>query len=756
MLSRSLKCYSFESSRYSDIPDAKNDFAFMLHMIDQYDQLYSKRFAVFLSEEKLELHLFMLRGIPDTVFDLLEVEELKLELIPDITIPPFIAQLTLPALFGEHTGLTQLELRGNRLECLPVELGECRLLKRPCLVVEEDLFNTLPPEVKEQLDTALTIAADKGHYKFCELLINRGAHIDVRNKKGNTPLWLAANGGHFDVVQLLVHANADVDAADNRKITPLMAAFRKLEHWHASNYQRPSPYGGAPTASYSGPSPRDQRQQPHAAAWAPAGHPVVPGTDPHPGGTSHMNPTLPLGPNSIRQPCETGPHAVPRANSASSSSSSSSQSRVGASPSTSSMVNGRNVGRPLCWSDALLYCRDHYSDLLSIISPEEQEMIQQLVSGASFPLTSHLWVGLRRVGASPSTSSMVNGRNVGRPLCWSDALLYCRDHYSDLLSIISPEEQEMIQQLVSGASFPLTSHLWVGLRRVGASPSTSSMVNGRNVGRPLCWSDALLYCRDHYSDLLSIISPEEQEMIQQLVSELVPPPPSTSSMVNGRNVTLVGRPLCWSDALLYCRDHYSDLLSISSPEEQEMIQQLVSGASFPLTSHLWVGLRRRVLGNSWFWMTGDPFSFTQWQRPSFPTRHPSPCGGIAKLVPPSPSNSSMVNGRNVTLVGRPLCWSDALLYCRDHYSDLLSISSPEEQEMIQQLVSELVPPTPSTSSMVNGRNVTLVGRPLCWSDALLYCRDHYSDLLSISSPEEQEMIQQLVSGASFPLTSHLW
>ncbi|XP_052055363.1 ankyrin repeat domain-containing protein 17 isoform X7 [Apodemus sylvaticus] len=83
------------------------------------------------------------------------------------------------------------------------------------------------PPVPSSRDTALTIAADKGHYKFCELLIGKGAHIDVRNKKGNTPLWLAANGGHLDVVQLLVQATADVDAADNRKITPLMAAFRK-------------------------------------------------------------------------------------------------------------------------------------------------------------------------------------------------------------------------------------------------------------------------------------------------------------------------------------------------------------------------------------------------------------------------------------------------------------------------------------------------------------------------------------------------
>lgn len=57
----------------------------------------------------------------------------------------------LPSRFGELTGLMQLELRGNRLEGLPVELVECRLLKRSGLIVEEDLFNTLPPEVKEQL-----------------------------------------------------------------------------------------------------------------------------------------------------------------------------------------------------------------------------------------------------------------------------------------------------------------------------------------------------------------------------------------------------------------------------------------------------------------------------------------------------------------------------------------------------------------------------------------------------------------------------
>ena len=59
-----------------------------------------------------------------------------------------------------------------------------------------------------------------------------------------------------------------------------------------------------------------------------------------------------------------------------------------------------------------------------------------------------------------------------------------------------------------------------------------------------------------------------------------------------RNITLVGRRLCWSDALLYCRDFHWDLLSLMGPEDQEMIDELVARAPFPLTSHLWVGLRR--------------------------------------------------------------------------------------------------------------------------------------------------------------------
>ncbi|XP_029365037.1 volume-regulated anion channel subunit LRRC8C isoform X2 [Echeneis naucrates] len=123
---RPLKEYSFEQVRLetgiNDIPDVKNDFAFLLHLVDQYDALYSKRFAVFLSEvsesrlhqlnlnyewtakklrtclsknndNTLELHLLMLPGLPDTVFEISEMESLKLEQVKNVTIPHSVAKL---------------------------------------------------------------------------------------------------------------------------------------------------------------------------------------------------------------------------------------------------------------------------------------------------------------------------------------------------------------------------------------------------------------------------------------------------------------------------------------------------------------------------------------------------------------------------------------------------------------------------------------------------------------------------------------
>ena len=62
----------------------------------------------------------------------------------------------------------------------------------PSLSLQGADVNAAP--VPSSRDTALTIAADKGHYRFVKLLLRHAANVDVKNKKGNSPLWLASNG----------------------------------------------------------------------------------------------------------------------------------------------------------------------------------------------------------------------------------------------------------------------------------------------------------------------------------------------------------------------------------------------------------------------------------------------------------------------------------------------------------------------------------------------------------------------------------
>ncbi len=60
--------------------------------------------------------------------------------------------------------------------------------------------------------TALHIAAEKGHVKLVELLVDRGADMNWRHEISRlTAFHLAALGGHTEVVKLLAAKGADVN-----------------------------------------------------------------------------------------------------------------------------------------------------------------------------------------------------------------------------------------------------------------------------------------------------------------------------------------------------------------------------------------------------------------------------------------------------------------------------------------------------------------------------------------------------------------
>ena len=79
--------------------------------------------------------------------------------------------------------------------------------------------------------TLLHEASSYGNVKVAQLLLERGANINARNKEGHTPLHrvlvrLGYFGGAdcFDIIQLLFEHGADVDALDDAQSAPLHVA----------------------------------------------------------------------------------------------------------------------------------------------------------------------------------------------------------------------------------------------------------------------------------------------------------------------------------------------------------------------------------------------------------------------------------------------------------------------------------------------------------------------------------------------------
>ncbi|XP_029292702.1 volume-regulated anion channel subunit LRRC8D [Cottoperca gobio] len=127
ILHSSLRQYSFHSLKelcsLRDVPDLRNDLAFLLHMLDQYDPLLAQRLSVFLSpvsenrlleeslerrwgEEKLRamtsvdaegcsrLQLVALPRLPPALFTLSQLQVLKLELITEARFTAQVSNMT--------------------------------------------------------------------------------------------------------------------------------------------------------------------------------------------------------------------------------------------------------------------------------------------------------------------------------------------------------------------------------------------------------------------------------------------------------------------------------------------------------------------------------------------------------------------------------------------------------------------------------------------------------------------------------------
>lgn len=92
--------------------------------------------------------------------------------------------------------------------------------------VKTNRFNVKQKLAGLEDNTLLHVMAEKGAVKFVELLIEKGADVNVKNSNGDTPLHLAAKNGHTNCVVLLHKRGSNCVAKNSNGDTPFHLAAK--------------------------------------------------------------------------------------------------------------------------------------------------------------------------------------------------------------------------------------------------------------------------------------------------------------------------------------------------------------------------------------------------------------------------------------------------------------------------------------------------------------------------------------------------
>ncbi|XP_030635313.1 macrophage mannose receptor 1-like [Chanos chanos] len=409
----------------------------------------------------------------------------------------------------------------------------------------------------------------------------------------------------------------------------------------------------------------------------------------------------------------------------------------------------------MTWPEAQSYCREHHTDLVSVRNQTENQLIQQKIpqgnmiwiglfrdswkwsdqSNSSFrywipgkgkkmvrvELKSHLNVNdpavkeailqqkkpsveesnrgkvsctygdldvkhhrfLRPLAYSATTSQLNPYHFVNELKNWTEAQSYCRQHYSDLATTESPEAVVELQKAVN-ISF---SEAWIG-----SSNQTYILINELQT-----WPEAQRYCREHHTDLVSVRNQTENQHLESLVPAAYWDLASSFGLYH-----YVNEEKNWTEAQTYCRQHYSDLVTIENTEDNERVMTSLKGTHSDL---VWIGLYddreswRWSLDNDGFygdgekeyrnWVSGQPDNYNgdeecctvmgsggQW--------NDCPCNIMVMFM----CYDGELDHASYHLINETMTWQEAQSYCREHHTDLVSVRNQTENQLIQQKIPQ--------------------------------------------------------------------
>ena len=309
---------------------------------------------------------------------------------------------------------------------------------------------------------------------------------------------------------------------------------------------------------------------------------------------------------------------------------------------------------------------------------------------------------------------------------WNDAKNYCEQFGGHLATVTSAEENTFLQAFISNGS---QTGYWLGATDA-ESEGTWKWVTGETFSYADWYTDNPNNSgeREHYLEIRKDYNNQwNDDTIDKYVSTALATEgfileidmknyKNTNELLyNGSQYILFDISLPWHYAQEYCESIGGNLAVITSQEENAVIQELISKGN---KQGYWLGANDTETEGVWKWVTGETFSYTDWY-----ADNPNNGGDHEHYLEIRKDYGNQWNDDTLDKFQRAALVTEGFI-CEIDISDELPV------------VAE---------TSFNGHHYLLFDMSVSWPEAKEYCEDIGGHLATVTSADEDSIIQTLIS-----------
>ncbi|XP_073705446.1 macrophage mannose receptor 1-like [Garra rufa] len=325
----------------------------------------------------------------------------------------------------------------------------------------------------------------------------------------------------------------------------------------------------------------------------------------------------------------------------------------------------------MSWPEAQSYCRSRYTDLATVDSMGDVNRLRNIADAG---YNGSVWIGLKRGkqkrwgwSNGQNTTSQYYNWALGQPNEGS----YCRQYYTDLPAIPTSVANNQITKILLPGWY-----IWIGLFMDTWEWSDKWMLFFRH------WAAGQLSESLESGDCVGM-SRTNSGRWAQYSCDLQQPFICHGGEPSIPTYEFVNQNMTWVDAVRYCRARFTEMAAVVTMND---VRRLVNSVDPGYSGSAWIGLYSPGV-KRWIWSIGDPNSQNGMWSPGEPNGdgecvrsfngswYDESCSSVLPFVCFNESTGFIVTETAMT-------WRDAQSYCRQHHTDLVSISSPEQQKRI--------------------------------------------------------------------------